>query len=52
VILVIINAVIQLLLIPVQPWWSFIVIALDILIIYALVAHGDEFRAESDEYRA
>jgi hypothetical protein len=51
VILVIINAVIQLLLIPVQPFWSTIVIALDVLIIYALIAHGGEFKAEQDAYR-
>lgn len=35
VILVILNAVGALLLIPAQPWWSMIVIAIDILVIYA-----------------
>ncbi|WP_442860493.1 DUF7144 family membrane protein [Arthrobacter sp. zg-Y820] len=29
-------------LVPVQPWWSLIVIAIDVLILYALVAHGSE----------
>ena len=46
VVLAILSAVVQLLLIPVQPWWSFIVIAIDVLIIYALIAHGDELRTE------
>ena len=39
-ILVAINAIGQLFLIPVQPWWSLIVLALDILMIYALAVHG------------
>jgi hypothetical protein len=42
VILVIINAVSAMLLIPAQPWWSLIVIAIDILVIYALIVHGRE----------
>lgn len=46
VVLSIFSAVVQLLLVPAQPWWSFIVIAIDVLIIYALIAHGDEYRAE------
>ncbi|MCB5274672.1 hypothetical protein BJG92_02209 [Arthrobacter sp. SO5] len=41
-----ISAVVQLMLIPVQPWWSFIVIAIDVLIIYAIIAHGSEMRTE------
>jgi hypothetical protein len=47
VILVILSAAGQLLLIPAQPWWSLIVIAIDILIIYALIVHGREMRSES-----
>lgn len=46
IVLAIISAVAQMLLVPVQPWWSFIVIAIDVTIIYALVARGDELRAE------
>ena len=42
VILAVVSAVVQLLLVPVQPWWSLIVIAVDMLIIYAIVAHGHE----------
>ena len=39
------SAVGQLFLLPAQPWWSAIVIAIDVLIIYALTAHGRELRA-------
>ncbi|MBM7831905.1 hypothetical protein JOE59_002610 [Agromyces cerinus] len=45
VILVILNAVGQLFLLPVQPWWSLIVLTLDILVIYALTVHGRELQA-------
>jgi hypothetical protein len=44
VILAVISATGQLLLIPAQPWWSIIIIAVDVLIIYALTAHGRELR--------
>lgn len=44
VILAIVSAVAQLLLVPVQPWWSFILIGVDVLVIYAVVAHGNEMR--------
>ena len=45
IILVIINAIGQLFLLPVQPWWSLIVLTLDFLVIYALTVHGDELKA-------
>jgi hypothetical protein len=38
------SAVVQLMLIPAQPWWSLIVIAVDVLIIFAVIAHGEELR--------
>jgi hypothetical protein len=38
------SAVVQLMLIPAQPWWSLIVIAIDVLIIFAVIAHGEELR--------
>ncbi|MET0934231.1 MAG: hypothetical protein ABWX56_10980 [Mycetocola sp.] len=44
IILAVLSALNQLVLIPAQPWWSLIVIALDVLIIYALVVHGKELR--------
>ena len=44
IVLAAINGVSQLFLLPVQPWWSLIVLALDILVIYALTVHGRELR--------
>ena len=44
IILAALSAVVQLLLVPAQPWWSIIVIAIDVLVIYALTAHGKELR--------
>lgn len=44
IILAALSAVVQLLLVPAQPWWSLIVIAIDVLVIYALTAHGKELR--------
>lgn len=46
VVLAVISAIVQMFLIPVQPWWSFIVIAIDVLVIYALMAHGDELQLQ------
>lgn len=46
IILAVLSALGQLLLIPAQPWWSLIVIAIDVLIIYALTVHGNELRAD------
>ncbi|MFF1635256.1 hypothetical protein [Leifsonia sp. NPDC058248] len=46
IVLASLSAIGQLLLVPAQPWWAFIVIAMDVLIIYALTAHGSELRAE------
>ena len=42
IIIVSLSALGQLLLIPAQPWWSIIVIGIDILVIYAITAHGRE----------
>lgn len=46
IILVSLNAISQLALLGVQPWWSMIVIALDILVIYALTVHGRELKQD------
>ena len=46
-ILVALNAIGQLFLLPVQPWWSLIVLTLDILVIYALTVHGRELKVAS-----
>ena len=40
------SAIGQLLLIPVQPWWAFIIIAVNVLVIYAVTVHGHEVREE------
>lgn len=45
VIVAIISAVSQLLLVPVQPFWSLILIAIDVFIIYAVIVHGRELEA-------
>ena len=47
IVLAALNGVSHLALLPVQPWWSLIVITLDVLVIYALTVHGREL-----EYRA
>jgi hypothetical protein len=46
IILAVLSALGQLLLLPAQPWWSLIVIAVDILVIYALTVHGRELRSD------
>ncbi|QYC38627.1 hypothetical protein Nocox_05000 [Nonomuraea coxensis DSM 45129] len=42
VILVMLNALTQLTWIAVNPWWSLAVIAVDVLVMYALIVHGRE----------
>ena len=44
IILVAFNGLSQLALLPVQPWWSLILLTLDILVLYALTVHGDELK--------
>lgn len=46
IILAVLSAVVQMMLIPAQPWWAIIVIGMDVLIIYALTAHGRELRSD------
>jgi hypothetical protein len=47
IVLVAINAVGQITLIDSQPWLSFAVLALDIIVIYALTVHGREIDART-----
>ena len=47
VIVAVISAVFQVVLLPVQPFWSLVIIAVDVLVIYAVVVHGDELRKRS-----
>lgn len=42
VLLILLNLVTQFILLPAQPWWSVIAIAIDVLVVWALVVHGDE----------
>jgi hypothetical protein len=44
IIIVIINAVGQLTLLSVQPWWSLAILTVDLFIIYALTVHGRELK--------
>lgn len=46
VLLAVIAAIINLLFIPAYPVWSIIVIVVSILVIYALVVHGNELEQE------
>jgi hypothetical protein len=39
------NAIAQMLFINAYPWWSLAILAIDILVIYGLVVHGDRGRA-------
>lgn len=41
------SAIVHLAFIPAYPFWAIIVIVLDIIVIYALTAHGDDYRATS-----
>lgn len=34
------NAIVQLLVLPAYPWWAAMLFALDVLVIYGLIAHG------------
>jgi len=42
ILLVIVNLVTQFVSLPVTPWWSLVVIGLDIVVLWALVVHGEE----------
>ncbi|KAB8190650.1 hypothetical protein FH608_034635 [Nonomuraea phyllanthi] len=46
VILVMLNALTQLTWIAVNPWWSLAVIAVDVLVLYALIVHGREAKLD------
>lgn len=44
IILVALNAISQFAFIGVQPWWSLIMIAIDVVVIFALTVHGKELK--------
>ena len=41
-VLVVLNLVAQFVSLPVTPWWSLAIIVIDIVILWALIVHGDE----------
>jgi hypothetical protein len=45
IILVVFNAVAQLTFISAYPFWSIVIIALDVFVIYALTVHGELFES-------
>ena len=47
IVLVVINLVAQFVSLPVTPWWSLVVIALDLTVLWALIVHGDEVERAS-----
>lgn len=38
------NAITQLMSLPAQPWWSAIMVTIDLLVIYAVTVHGRELK--------
>lgn len=48
VVLTFVNAVTQLLSVPIYPFWAMLVIVLDVLVIWALLVHGREARIVAD----
>lgn len=43
------NAIVQLLFIPAYPFWAMTVIAVDIIVIWALAVHGGDLRARTED---
>ncbi len=48
--LVLLSAVVHFAFIPAYPAWSLVVIAVDLLVVYALVVHGGELRMGGEHY--
>lgn len=46
VVLVTLNLITQFLWLPAYPVWSIIVIAIDVVVLWALIVHGDEVRED------
>ena len=47
VVIAALNAVTQRMSLPAQPWWSIVMVTVDILVIYAVTVHGRELRSLS-----
>ncbi|NKY39706.1 DUF7144 family membrane protein [Cellulomonas septica] len=41
-VLVVLNLVAQFVSLPITPWWSLAVIVLDVVVLWALIVHGEE----------
>jgi hypothetical protein len=50
ILLALVSAVVNIAFVAANPVWSTILIAVDILVIYALTVHGKETKAEYTEY--
>jgi hypothetical protein len=51
IVLAVLSAIVNFAFIPAYPAWSLLIITLDVVVIYALAAHGDELRtARGREY--
>ena len=45
IVLAVISAILNLVFIPAYPVWSTVVIAVDVIVIYAIVVHGQELKS-------
>jgi hypothetical protein len=45
-----VSAIVNFLFLPAYPVWAVIVIALDLIVVYALLVHGGELRMGSEHY--
>jgi hypothetical protein len=45
-----ISAIVNFLFLPAYPVWAVIVIALDLIVVFALLVHGGELRMGSEHY--
>lgn len=50
ILLALVSAVVNIAFLAANPVWSMILIAVDILVIYALTVHGEETKAEYSDY--
>jgi len=41
-----VSALVNMAFVPAYPWWSVLVVALDVLVIYALVTHGSQMSSQ------
>jgi len=51
IVLALLSAIVNIAFLAASPVWSTIIIAIDVLVIYALTVHGREAKAEYSDYR-